>query len=311
MATDQEAKPAAATVRNMAGTVLAVVEPIPPEVAVLKAAIEQQTGCPPALQRLIAAGRGQPLDNDAELQPEAVELTMVVDETPMFTWDCAGNPSRHMLEVSGSTVKCPGLRTDYVNVITKEPMRRGVHYYQFLMHNIGDEQWCGVVSDPSQAGSDYSGRRLTAWTYYCGRMRTRYSSIVDGLGALHAQGRAVKQFKKLKPSGDVIGMLVDLDRAAIAFELNGELQGACPIPEATPLWVLTHVDTPRDHVELVKLPLHEAPQESIQALSGALLKLSKGTRLWGAAYSESESEEEGPDANLEDAGSGSTSSKEQ
>merc|ERR1719215_255425 len=120
---------------------------------------------------------------------------------------------------------------------------------------------------------------MRAWTYYCGRMGTRSSSIRDGQGALHAEGRAVKEFKKLQQSGDVIGMLVDLDKGAIAFELNGQLQGACPIPTGKPLWVLTHVDRPQDHVDLVKLALQDAPQESIQALSGALLEVRKGEPL--------------------------------
>merc|ERR1712187_22126 len=100
--------------------------------------------------------------------------------------------------------------------------------------------------------------------------------------ALHAEGRAVKEFEKLKPSGDVIGMLVDLDKGAIAFELNGQLQGACPVPTGTPLWVLTHLDRPQDHVELLKLALQDAPQESIQALSGALLEVHGGDPLRGS-----------------------------
>eukprot|EP00446_Apocalathium_sp_SHHI-4_P023591 CAMPEP_0177251262 /NCGR_PEP_ID=MMETSP0367-20130122/53863_1 /TAXON_ID=447022 ORGANISM="Scrippsiella hangoei-like, Strain SHHI-4" /NCGR_SAMPLE_ID=MMETSP0367 /ASSEMBLY_ACC=CAM_ASM_000362 /LENGTH=377 /DNA_ID=CAMNT_0018704165 /DNA_START=59 /DNA_END=1192 /DNA_ORIENTATION=- len=268
------------TVLSMAGREMAVCTPVPANVAALKAAIEAQTGCPPALQRLVEQEGTRMFDRDEEALPqEDLELLMVIDETPMFSWDHKGNPGNAMLEIDGSVVKCPNLTTDYVNVLTREPMRSGVHYYQFIMHHIGDEQWCGVAADPEQAGPRYSGRYLKAWTYYCGRMRSSSASIVDGTGCLHAKGRAVKEFKKLKPCGDVIGMLVDLDRAAIAFELNGELQGACAIPKDTPLWVLTHVDTPRDHVELVKLSLQDAPQESIEGLSGALLEITGGTPL--------------------------------
>jgi len=251
----------------------------------LKAAIERETGCPPALQKLVLAGRAEPMRNDEKLRPEASEFVLIMDESPMFTWDCAGNPCHDRLEITGSTAKCPNMNTDFINIVTKEPMRRGVHYFHFIMHSIGDEQWCGVVSDPDQAGPRLSGRELTAWAYYCGRIGSTGSSIMDGFGCLHAEGRAVKQFRKLKPHGDVIGMLVDLERAAIAFELNGELQGACAIPKATPLWVLTHMDEPEDHVELVKLPLQDAPQESIQALSGALLDTSMGFPIPGGTSS--------------------------
>jgi len=279
MATEANCEVPAVTVRNLPGKVLAIVAPVPPDVAALKAAIHEVTGCPTALQQLVDAAAMRPLDDTETLEAVAIDITMVIDETPMFTWDHAGNPRHDVLEVGGSTVKCPELNTDYINVITKEPMRSGVHYFQFLMHMIGDEQWCGVMDDPMQAGSRFSGRRLMAWTYYCGRMRSSSKNICDGAGALHALGRAVKEFKKLRPTNDVIGMLVDLEKGAIAFELNGELQGACAIPVQKPLWVCTHVDTPTDHVELVKLSLQDAPQESIEALSGAMLDLSSGLQL--------------------------------
>lgn len=272
----------AVTVRSLPGRVLAVVKPVPSLVAALKAEIEQKTECPRALQKLLVAGGARTLADDEKLlESESLEVIMIVDETPMAEWDHENNPACDHLEIQGGTLKCPNLRTDYVNVLTREPMRSGKHYFQFVMHNIGDEQWCGVVSNPEQAGSRYGGRSLTAWTYYCGRMKSYSSDTVDGDAALHAQGKAVKQFKKLQPSGDVIGMLVDLDEGAIAFELNAELQGACPIPTATPLWVLTHPDTRNDHVELVKLTLQDAPVSSIESLSGALLDVTEGKKLRG------------------------------
>ena len=52
-------------------------------------------------------------------------------------------------------------------------------------------------------------------------------------------------------------MLVDGDKRILAFALDGRLQGACQVPGAKPLYVLTHVDTPADHVELRKPMLEE------------------------------------------------------
>eukprot|EP00971_Amphidinium_carterae_P183695 3646445-Amphidinium_carterae.1 len=177
---------------------------------------------------------------------------------------------------------------DFVNVLTKEPIRAGRHYFEFVMHFIGDEQACGVVNDPTQAGPFHNLRMLRAWTYYCGRMRRALNAgnIKDGLGALHAKGKAITEFKKLKQSGDVIGMLVDMDRAAVAFSLNGELQGACPIEVDKPLYVITCVDTPKDHVELRKLNLHDAPPSHLQSLEGALLDISTGWSLSSGQYVE-------------------------
>jgi len=71
-------------------------------------------------------------------------------------------------------------------------------------------------------------------------------------------------------------MLVDCEKGAVAFDLNGNIQGACEIPKKTPLWVLTHVDTPMDHVELRKPSLHDAAPANFEALKGALLDVSHG-----------------------------------
>lgn len=53
------------------------------------------------------------------------------------------------------------------------------------------------------------------------------------------------------------------------------------MPGAKPLYVLTHVDTPADHVELRKPMLEDAPQEVLASLTGALLDIEKGEKLHG------------------------------
>lgn len=268
-------------VKALSGSPLTDVSPVPATTALLKQAIEAQLGRPAALQKLVLAGSAKILEDQEALPQESFDVLCLTDETPMWTWDFDGNPDKEQIQVDGAHVTCPDLRSDYVNVVTKEPMRAGRHYFQFVMHHIGDEQWCGVIADPMQAGNGYSGRRMKAWTYYCGRMRTAYSSsITDGNGALHAQGKAVVEFEKMDPSGDVIGMLVDLDIGAVAFDRNGKLQGACPV-EKVPLWVVTHVDTRRDEVELRKPSLGDAPPDNLESLAGALLDITQGDSLSG------------------------------
>jgi hypothetical protein len=156
-------------------------------------------------------------------------------------------------------------------------------FFQFVMHYIGDEQSCGIVADPSQVGYDHGLRELKAWSYYPGRVHGdaagTHGNIRDGKGALHAKGRAVKEFKSLRRTGDVIGMLVDLEQGAVAFDLNGELQGACAIPTDKPLYVITHLDTEDDHVELLKPSLDDAPPANLEALKSSLLDVTKGLKL--------------------------------
>jgi len=279
------------TVQNMAGNELATVCPVPPNIFELKKQIEMQKSIPVALQKLIESESSHLYDNSETLDGKSLTVIMVVDETPLFAWDVTNNPGKDVLKLEGSAdgvnvgaiLTCPNICSDYVNVLTQEPIQFGSHYFEFVMHHIGDEQWCGVVTDPSQAGTRCGGRSLKGWTYYCGRMRSGSGTIVDGKGCLHAEGKAVKEFKKLKPEGDVIGMLVDLDKGAIAFDLNGELQGACAIPKDTPMWVITHVDTRNDKVELRKPCLMDAPPANLDALKGALLDISSGQDLRGGS----------------------------
>lgn len=283
-ATEAAAEPseeiASVTVRSLPGSVLASVCPVPANVASLKEEIEKQLGMPRALQKIINVDDACVYADTHELEAVSLDVTLIQDETPLWTWDIENNPGKESLEGEGGTLKCPKLSHDYCNVVTKEPMRSGVHYFEFVIHFTGDEQACGVVADPSQVGYSPGLRGLKAWAYYPGRARSRGGSVTDGLGALHADGRAVKEFKKLKQEGDIIGMLVDLDQGAIAFDLNGELQGACEIPKV-PLWVITHPDTERDHIELRKPCLADAPPANLHALKGSLLDVSEGVKLRG------------------------------
>ncbi|CAJ1365129.1 unnamed protein product, partial [Effrenium voratum] len=168
------------------------------------------------------------------------------------------------------------MKSDFVNVLTCEPLRSGVHYFEFVLHHVGDEQWCGVTMRKDMEGCSVCGRSLQAWTYYCGRAGMREGSIHNGLGALHACGKAVTEFKKACTAGNVINMLVDVEKRTLGFALDGELQGACKVPGTEPLYVMTQVDTPSDKVELRKLMLEDAPRKVLEALSGALLDAEKG-----------------------------------
>merc|ERR1712187_225193 len=96
-----------------------------------------------------------------------------------------------------------------------------------------------------------SGRYLNGCFYYTGRMPYARKGAVQ-------RGRKTKLAKPTGPEGTVIGMLVDRNQNYVAFDLNGEYQGSWGIPDE-PVWILTHVDTPRDAVELRKLSVNDAP----------------------------------------------------
>eukprot|EP00746_Dinoflagellata_sp_MGD_P162501 gnl/MRDRNA2_/MRDRNA2_90090_c0_seq1.p1 gnl/MRDRNA2_/MRDRNA2_90090_c0~~gnl/MRDRNA2_/MRDRNA2_90090_c0_seq1.p1 ORF type:complete len:338 (-),score=73.93 gnl/MRDRNA2_/MRDRNA2_90090_c0_seq1:107-985(-) len=251
---------------------------LPPEglkLKEVKAAIEIRHNLPMSLQRLTVPG--QEVTDESVLKGQSFEVGLIVDETPLWSWDISGNTCSELLEgQEGSIVYARG-RFDYVNVLTQEPLRQGRHFFEVKMHTIGDEQLCGVMQDKSQAGHVHGIRNLLSWSYYCGRRFERNGSIIDGMAALHANGYAVTEFNK-PVNGDVIGMIVDADRGALAFMLNGKLQGACEVPKC-PLYIFTHLDQQGDHVQLMKLPLDEAPQEALDALHGPFLQDSTGQRF--------------------------------
>jgi len=251
---------AAVRVQSLVGRPVAAVSPVPDTVGALKAELETHCGVPAGLQRLL---RGLELlaDGDA-LGAEDACLTLVVDESPLYSWDVAGNPNRGLLGGCGTEVVFEEEDCDYVNVVTREPVRSGRHFFEFVMHQLGDEQWCGVCADRSRAGNHGS---RDGWFYYSGR-RSKGS-----WGALHApcERQALGRFAHVA-SGDVIGLVLDVDEGAAAFALNGALQGACAVPRE-PLYLTTSLDRAQDRVELRKPPLADAPPEALAALAGPLL----------------------------------------
>lgn len=258
-------------IRNLAGSELAKFDNIPSDVGELKQRIAEYNGMPAALQKLMREDGFAVCEDGEALERNGQSFILVRDETPLWYWD-SDNPARSQLDIEASVVKCPRLRTDYANVLTREPVVAGLHYFEFHLHHYGDEQWCGLTPDKDMAGTEHSKAvpSKTGWMYYTGR----------GTGALEALGHHLKQLEFVgRSDSHVIGMLVDCDGGAVAFDLNGKIQGACEIPKNTPLWLLTHVDTTRDHVELRKPSLEDAPPAHFDALKDALLDVSGGTRM--------------------------------
>ncbi len=132
-------------VRNLAGVVLIELQPIPTTLEELRQALEIASGIPAALQKLVKEGEVLLDDGTSELSDGTCELICVKDETPMWTWDLDMNPEARQIEVEGNVIKAPRLRSDFVNVLTKEPIRSGVHYFEFVLHMVGDEQCLGCI----------------------------------------------------------------------------------------------------------------------------------------------------------------------
>jgi hypothetical protein len=266
---------------KLSGTIVATVSPVPKDVLQLKQEICKRTAIPVALQNLLEMDGAKPYEDIDTLDvKQNHSMLLVTSERPMYTWDIMNNECTKHVQLEGTSIlTCPQLSTDYCTVLTQEPIRSGVHYFEFVMHVIGDEQWCGVTSDPKMKGPQANPRMAKhSWTYYCGRMGYG-GNLRDGMGALHAPGHAVAEFKRLRPQGDIVGMLVDMDTGALAFDLNGELQGACPIDNRSPLYCLTQPDRPGDKIELRKPSLQDDPRANLAALSGALLDITKDGKV--------------------------------
>lgn len=242
-----------------------------PTVRELKELVSESGYMPLALQKLVREDATSVCCDDEALEPVNQSFILLLDERPRWFWDSKSNPGAKEFTVEGNIVTCKQLGQDYVNVLTQEPISTGLHYFEFHLHFYGDEQWCGVTTDVSMAGCAWRKAipSKTGWMYYTGRSE----------GAIEAMGKRLKQGAFVERSGNVIGMLVDCDGGAVAFDVNGEIQGACEIPKNTPLWLLTHLDTRQDHVELRKPSIQDAPPTHFDDLKGALLLVSQGEAM--------------------------------
>uniref|UniRef100_A0A7S1F2S2 B30.2/SPRY domain-containing protein n=1 Tax=Noctiluca scintillans TaxID=2966 RepID=A0A7S1F2S2_NOCSC len=240
------------SVVNLAGVTVVALSPIPARVHKVKETIEEQTGVPCGLQVLLLGTRAlrneEPLGSDGRF-----ELVLVVDESPMWHWDVDGNPGRLHLVGDAGHLTAPLLGTDYVNVVTQEPLRDGVHFFEFVVHRLCDEQWCGIVDGNEQAG--VCGIPFGCFYYFNAR----------GVGQRRSNG---DDWEGVRPvtDGDVIGMALDMDSHRVAFAVNGELEFVTDVPGHGPIYCMTTVDEPEDHIELRKPPVCEAPPPLIHGL---------------------------------------------
>lgn len=283
------------------GDVLVSFSSMPFAVSDVELEIEDRLGIPAALQKLLLGN--DLLESTSTLEPSESELlvTLIVDDSPLSTWDLDGNPDKEQLSCSGGDMILKGSGQDYVLVLTQAPLTSGTHFFEFIMHKVQDEQWCGVVTDKSRAGHSCGesiyGRNpdfKAGWFYYCGRryhaggrqdFDARDDSELsddpdmeeedqealsgDGHAALHWGGerRAAQKFKSVGDD-DVIGLLVNVDEGILVFTCNGQVQGACEVPKKGPLYVSTCPDRTGDHVELRKVALADVPQATLDAQRG-------------------------------------------
>lgn len=257
-------------IMSLSGNELLQFKPTP-TVRDLKQLISESGYMPLALQKLVREDAISVCCDDEALESVSQSFILLLDETPLWFWESQSNPAADEFTVDGNIVTCQQLSNDYVNVLTKEPISTGLHYFEFHLHYYGDEQWCGLTADTTMAGGDWEKAipSKKGWMYYTGRSE----------GAIEAMGKRLKKCSFVGRSGNVIGMLVDCDAGAVAFDVNGKIQGACEIPKNTPLWLLTHLDTTRDHVELRKPSIQDAPPTHFDDLKGALLLVSQGEAM--------------------------------
>lgn len=252
---ESSAEEAATTLKltTLAGNVVLEMCPAPAKIHDVKAAVEESLDVPRALQRIMVGERFlEDLDALEHLDTidGCIDLTFIFDESPLFFWNIASNPDAGLLSGKDGDVWYSDEQYDYVNVVTQEPVRRGFHYFEFVMHKIGDEQWCGVTPAKERAG--HRGGSVEGWFYYSGR---RYAD--KGAFAVMQERNKVKEFEHVR-DGDVIGLMLDADEGRIAFSLNGRLQGVGAIPKE-PVYLTTSLDREQDRVELRKPPVEDSP----------------------------------------------------
>jgi len=188
-------------------------------------------------------GAWDPAQSGSEMET-CIHSTIVTRE--LATWrEDAETPGREYYTVEhGTRLSYHERSPDFCNVLSAHPITSGRHEFEFLVHSLGDEMWCGVTCNPKLAGPRTSLRNVAkCWTYYCGnRHRERGEIQLSGDGATTAAHIV---------DGDVIGLVVDFPNRLVEFFKNGESQGGGCFPEnVEELYLVTELDTPKDVVEL-------------------------------------------------------------
>ena len=237
-------------VRNLAGLLLLEMKS-PASLDGLMQDVSKACRMPAELLKLVCDGT--PIHSLEELEgisADVVELVAIVDETPCYTWDIEGNPDKEYLSGGGATVTFAPCGPDYVNVLSQVPISHGVHFVEFHMHSLQDEQWCGITLSKDRAGC--RGGFIPGCLYYSGR-RSHSAGSLD----MPKERQHLRELSHVE-SGDVIGLLVDADLHVALFLLNGQFQGGCRIPEG-PMYFCTALDVTGGTVELVRCSVEDFP----------------------------------------------------
>ena len=202
---------------------------------------------------------------DEEQDADALDAFNRQVESLMLAQLSTDNPGSTYFELTGSVVEYKRGAPDYCNVLSAKAISKGRHSFEFVMHRIGDEQWCGVTCRKDIAGVHTSMRDGSkCWTYYCGRRS-------HDNGALHLDGENIEA-EHIK-DGDIIGLVIDFSTRSLEFSKNGKKQGECCFPqEVKELYLVTHLDEDGDKVEV--RPSEVAPE--VHRL------LTDGSQMWGS-----------------------------
>eukprot|EP00929_Paragymnodinium_shiwhaense_P010828 TRINITY_DN11580_c0_g1_i4.p1 TRINITY_DN11580_c0_g1~~TRINITY_DN11580_c0_g1_i4.p1 ORF type:complete len:981 (+),score=223.55 TRINITY_DN11580_c0_g1_i4:200-3142(+) len=202
-------------------------------------------------------------DSDEEEPQETEQLAI---------WNVAGNPDRRLLNHDNGKLTLVGgaIFVSFCNVVTTESIRNGTHYFELVVHELSEDMWFGLTGEDTQAGARVAGTNLRAWSYYSGRGKAELTPRRRDGGCLVVNKKVEQQWTRLA-SGDVLRLAVDADRRCAAFSVNDHLQGAFVLPaergQKIPLFLLVHLQTAGDVVQLKPLPPHEVPAQMQEALT--------------------------------------------
>ena len=192
-------------------------------------------------------------------QGTASKYQLMKTDRVVVEWDLEGNPDNQFLELDSKTNAISYLEgaPDYCIVLSVKPITKGRKSFHFVMHKIGDEQWCGVTADKSVAGCARSLRkRSRCWTYYCG-------SRHHDKGRVTVETEEKDEVKHVK-DGDTIGLVVDFGTRTLQFSLNDQPQATCNFPsDVSELYLVTELDYTDDCVELRYIPDKVADKQQV------------------------------------------------
>ena len=185
------------------------------------------------------------LQHEPALPPEDLDglLDGFVSTENVFTWNTELNTSELEYDESKLEVRKKGNAPDCSLVLGSRALESGTWYWEVQVAQQGDETWVGITNNPELVHTRHKTTDTmddkSVCAYYDGQRSYRCPALKNG-------GRTMSKHVARYSSGNIVGVLVDVDARSLSFYLDGLLQHTLTDIPNGPLYPVAHMDRKDD-----------------------------------------------------------------